>query len=175
MKKTLINGLTILLFLFVLLGTAIAAPFNDSEYKAGEFQVDALAIADTANLKDYDAAGGVALTYWHWQTVGIGAELKTFNTDHAVFDNIGLNLAARYPLKLATPFAKIGFDWNAEQEGARAKLAEWEVYVGLGVEKRFSLGSVKNLSIGAEVRGVRAAKLAPDEHLQGIVRLGKTF
>lgn len=153
-----------------------AAGFDDAKYKAGEVQIDAIAVADSDNLKDYDAAGGIGITYWHWQTVGVGAELKTFNTDHAAFDNIGLNLAARYPLKLGvTPFTKIGFDWNAEQVGPRSELADFEVYIGVGVEKRFNFDFAKNVSIGFELRGVRAAELAPKEHLQGLFRLGKTF
>lgn len=148
-----------------------------AEYKPHEFQVEGLGFADTDDLRGYDWGGGARLTYWANKNIGIGAELKTFNTDHAFFDQIGLNLAGRYPFeKLGIAgLGRIGFDWNAEQVGPRSKLANFEVYVGLGVEKRFSLGEIKDLSIAAELRGIRAVQAAPDEHLQLIVSLGKAF
>ena len=142
-------------------------------YQAGEVQVAALAYTDTANLKDFDTGGGLAVTYWHWENVGAGFEAKTLDTAHAFFDTIGLNLAARYPLGQSgfAPFTRIGFDWNAEQVGAAKDRADFDVYVGLGREKRFRSG----FALGAELRGVRAAELAPKERLQLLAFASKTF
>lgn len=152
---------------------ARSAPIQDPTalYKAGEVQVEALAFTETPNLNDYDTGGGAAVTYWHWENVGAGLEAKTFDTRHAFFDAIGLNLAARYPVKKwkAALVSRIGFDWRAEQvRNERAN--DFDVYVGLGAEKRFGA-----YTIGAELRGVRAAELAPHESLQVLLRAGRTF
>lgn len=145
-----------------------------AEYKAGEIQADVIALTSTENLKDYDFAGGIGITYWQWENVGFGTELKSFNTADALIDQIGLNLAARYPIaKIGLAgFSKIGFDWDAEQTHGRS---DFTVYIGLGLEKRFSIGSMKNCSIAGEIRGVRAAALAPEEKLEFLLRVGKTF
>jgi hypothetical protein len=145
-----------------------------AEYKAGEIQADVIAMTATDNIKDYDFAGGIGVTYWQWENVGFGTELKTFNTADALVDLIGLNLAARYPIaKIGVAgFSKIGFDWDAEQTHGKS---DFTVYIGLGIEKRFTVGPLKNCSVAGEVRGVRAAALAPEEKLEFLLRVGKTF
>lgn len=161
-------------------GTASAAdakakivPIQDPTalYKAGEVQVEALAFTDTDNLNDFDSGGGVALTYWHFENFGAGFEGRTKDLQHAFFDTLGLNLAGRAPLGglgLAA-IGRVGFDYHAEQVN-NPRANEFDVYVGVGVEKR-----IHDFTIGAEVRGVRAAERQPREHLQFALRVGRTF
>lgn len=159
-----------LLIAFATLNATAATKDPTALYKAGEVQVDAIAFAEGIDAKNFEYGGGIGITYWHWKTVGAGFEGKTLDPRHALFDTIGLNLAARYPTKYVTPFTKIGFDWQAEQvHNDRAN--DFDVYVGIGAEKRFGHG----FSVGAELRGVRAAELAPNEKLQILLRVGKAF
>lgn len=168
-KLSVLKRAAALLFIFVALN-AEAATDPTARYKAGEVQVDAIGFAEGIDAKNFEYGGGVGVTYWHWKTVGAGFEGKTLDPRHALFDTIGLNLAARYPMKYATPFTKIGFDWQAEQVN-NDRASDFDVYVGIGVEKRFG----KGYSIGAELRGVRAAELAPNEKIQLLLRVGKAF
>lgn len=141
-------------------------------YQAGEVQVEGLAFTETKNLNDFNSGGGLALTYWHWANVGAGLEAKTFDPDHAFFDKLGFNLAARYPVEKlrAALITRIGFDWNAEEVSRDRTRSEFDVYVGAGLEKRFGA-----YTLGAEVRGVRVAELQPHESLQFLVRAGRAF
>jgi hypothetical protein len=161
----------LLTFLFVLFADFCSNAADLSIYKAGEIQAEAIAFTESENLNDYDSGGGIGLTYWHWAQAGLGFEGKTLDTRHALLDTIGLNLAGRFPVEKlnAAIVTRIGFDWHAEQvRNTRAN--DFDVYVGLGAEKRF-----KGYTLGAELRGVRAAELAPDEKLQLLVRVGRAF
>lgn len=140
-------------------------------YTAGQFQVEGLAFGASDDLKEFDSGGGLAVTYWNWENVGLGFEGKATDTRHALFDTIGLNLAARAPVGLlkVAAIGRIGFDWQAEQVNPR-RADPFDVYASVGLEKRFA-----DYNLGAELRGVRSATLKPDEELQFIVRVGKTF
>ena len=140
-------------------------------YTAGQVQVEAIGFADTEDLKEIDYGGGVAVTWWHWAQAGLGFEGRLIDTHHSAFDTVGLNLAARFPSEKlgAALITRVGFDWQSEQVN-NPRANEFDVYVGIGLEKRIGA-----YSIGAEVRGVRAAELKPDERLLGLIRIGRTF
>lgn len=173
-----IKSMFILTFVFALFAcfagnvSAASEPKDPTAiYTAGEIQVEALAFSDTDDLQEFDSGGGIAATYWHYAQLGLGFEGRSQNTSHAVFDTIGLNLAGRIPLEdlKAAVIGRIGFDYHAEQvDNPRAN--DFDVYVGVGIEKR-----IHRYTIGAEVRGVRAAELAPQESVQFLVRVGRAF
>lgn len=144
-----------------------------SLYKAGEIQVQAIAFTDTKNFKDFDSGGGIAGNYWFTQNLGLGLEAKTTDTHNAFFDAIGANLAARFPLGSSgfAPFAKAGFDWDAEASSHSETRNVFELYLGGGIEKRF----VHGLSAGVEARILRDCEFKENEHYQLLVFVGKAF
>lgn len=154
--------------------TLYGAPVDPTAlYKAGEIEVKAIAFTDTAEFQDFDSGGGIAGAYWFTQTLGLGLEAKTLDTRHAFFDTLGANVAARFPLADSgfAPFGKVGFDWNAEASSDSRTRNEFDLYVGAGIEKRFSRG----ISAGVEARILRDSEFRENEHYQFSVFVGKAF
>lgn len=163
--------------LSIVLLSALALPVFASDpteiYKAGEVQIAALAFTETANLNDYESGGGAAVTYWFTENFGAGFEAKTFDTRNAFFDRVGLNLAGRLPLGTSgfAPFAHVGFDWDAESSSHPQTRSEFDLYVGAGLEKRFSRG----IGIGVEARIVRDYQFEANERCQFLAFVSKSF
>ena len=154
--------------------TLYGAPVDPTAlYKAGEIEVKAIAFTDTADFRDFDSGGGIAGNYWLTQNLGLGLEAKTMDTDHAFFDTLGANVAARFPLGDSgfAPFGKVGFDWNAEASSSPATRNLFELYLGGGIEKRFTHG----ISAGVEARILRDSEFRNNEHYQFSVFVGKAF
>jgi hypothetical protein len=154
--------------------TLYGAPVDPTAlYKAGEIEVKAIAFTDTADFRDFDSGGGIAGNYWLTQNLGLGLEAKTLDTDHAFFDTLGANVAARFPLGDSgfAPFGKVGFDWNAEASSSPQARAQFELYLGGGIEKRFSHG----ITAGVEARILRDSEFRNNEHYQFSVFVGKSF
>lgn len=162
-----------LLFIFATLNAAAAAKDPTALYKAGEVQVQALAFTETEDFSDFNSGGGAAATYWFTENFGAGFEAKTFDTRHAIFDRMGLNLAGRIPLKDSgiAPFAHVGFDWDAEASSHSETRSEFDLYVGAGIEKRWR----NDIAIGAEARIVSDYQFRAEERYQFLAFLSKTF
>lgn len=153
--------------------TLHAAADPTSLYKAGEVQVQAIAFTDTDGFRSFDSGGGVAGSYWFTKNIGLGLEAKTLDTDHAFFDTLGANIAARFPLGNSglAPFGRVGFDWNAEVSSNPQTRNEFDLYVGCGIEKRFKNG----IGISVEARILRDCEFQQDERFQFLAGVSKSF
>lgn len=171
--KTLRTICLLLAALAIIKVTAYSAPKDPTAiYKAGEVQVQAIAFTETPNFKDFDSGGGAAVTYWVTKNIGAGFESKTKDTHNAFFDALGFNVAGRLPIAGGfAPFAKAGFDWDAEASSHSQTRNEFDLYVGAGIEKRFSHG----IGLGAEARIVRDYEFERNERYQFSAFLSKAF
>lgn len=171
--KTIRTILLILVALAIIKVTTHAASKDPtSTYKAGEVQVQAIAFTETPNFKDFDSGGGAAVTYWASKNIGLGFEAKTKDVHNAFFDALGFNVAGRLPIAGGfAPFAKAGFDWDAESSSNSKTRNEFDLYIGAGIEKRFSHG----IGLGVEARIVRDYEFQRNERYQFSAFVSKAF
>lgn len=162
--------------LLLLLIATIGAQAQEKLFNANEWQVDLLYQGRGPSFNKIESGGGVGVNYFPWRAAGFGFEAKTFDTEHAFFDRLGLNLIGRLPvdkLRIAPEF-RIGFDYDLERVRERNNYGPdggFDVYASVGAELRLT----KHFGVGAEVRGVRPVDGPQGEHILGILRARLSF
>ena len=165
-----------LFFVFLVILNFVANANAGQVFNANEWQVDLLYQGRGPSFNDIESGGGVGVNYFPWRSAGFGFEAKTFDTEHAFFDRLGLSLIGRLPvdkLRIAPEF-RIGFDYDLERARERNNYGPdggFDVYASVGAELRLT----KHLGVGAEVRGVRPVDGPQGEHILGILRARLSF
>lgn len=148
--------LLVIVSLFALIALTTAPPVKAGEvekyYRAGEFSLDAFGELHTQDFDSERSAAGFGANFFLTENFGVGASTSFQDLNGSAVDNLSLRGIWRAPFGRNAVYL-FGGATRRFQEG------EWDLYLGPGLETRFTknFGIFAETGIDKQITGAREA------------------